>query len=378
MQQLFRRTRGLVYVLALGSLLTPTWANCPAVGAIRWDAWFGEKGMPGKAVEKTLGPERWHGRLPTCAQVLGPDRVCITCDTPDQMAQEMKAAVEGGIDFWAFVTYPEDDPMSSGLKSYLASTAKPTPSFAAISEFVRWGGKDQYRPIVDRYIRMMADKRYQRTEDGRPLFFLGFITEASIKARFGDREGFAAAVQDFRERALAAGVGNPFIVVLEGWLEKAQSYVADFKLDGISSYMLADGKVQRGTYKQLSDYVEQYWTKIGKSNVAYVPTVMTGWDRRPRAQNPVPWGAGAPPIENAMEKYYAPPTPAELQAHLAAAMKYSAQQSAPGQPKAVLIYAWNEFDEGGWLAPTRGEGAARLAAVRRAVSIVCPAPAKGR
>jgi hypothetical protein len=35
----------------------------------------------------------------------------------------------------------------------------------------------------------------------------------------------------------------------------------------------------------------------------------------------------------------------------------------------VLIYAWNEFDEGGWLVPAlpppHGEGAARIDALRR-------------
>jgi hypothetical protein len=35
----------------------------------------------------------------------------------------------------------------------------------------------------------------------------------------------------------------------------------------------------------------------------------------------------------------------------------------------VLIYAWNEFDEGGWLVPAlpppQGEGAARIDALRK-------------
>ena len=31
----------------------------------------------------------------------------------------------------------------------------------------------------------------------------------------------------------------------------------------------------------------------------------------------------------------------------------------------VMIYAWNEFDEGGWLAPTLSEGAARIDALAK-------------
>ncbi len=32
---------------------------------------------------------------------------------------------------------------------------------------------------------------------------------------------------------------------------------------------------------------------------------------------------------------------------------------------AMLIYAWNEHDEGGWLCPTLGEGRARILALER-------------
>jgi hypothetical protein len=40
----------------------------------------------------------------------------------------------------------------------------------------------------------------------------------------------------------------------------------------------------------------------------------------------------------------------------------SNQESAKAQT--ILIYAWNESDEGGWLVPTLSEGNARLDAIR--------------
>ena len=42
----------------------------PLVGAIRWDAWQ-ENGGIQAAVEKTLGPNHWHYRLPFFARVTG-------------------------------------------------------------------------------------------------------------------------------------------------------------------------------------------------------------------------------------------------------------------------------------------------------------------
>ena len=41
----------------------------------------------------------------------------------------------------------------------------------------------------------------------------------------------------------------------------------------------------------------------------------------------------------------------------------------PANPTGViLIYAWNEIDEGGWLVPTQSEGDARLKAIAAVLS----------
>jgi hypothetical protein len=44
-------------------------ADCPLVGAIRWDAWHGDLGEPGRVVQQTLAPAKYHFRLPWFAQV---------------------------------------------------------------------------------------------------------------------------------------------------------------------------------------------------------------------------------------------------------------------------------------------------------------------
>jgi hypothetical protein len=48
------------------------------------------------------------------------------------------------------------------------------------------------------------------------------------------------------------------------------------------------------------------------------------------------------------------------------AMRFVREHPAACPANAVILYAWNEFNEGGWLAPTRQEGTARLDAVKRA------------
>jgi hypothetical protein len=48
------------------------------------------------------------------------------------------------------------------------------------------------------------------------------------------------------------------------------------------------------------------------------------------------------------------------------ALAWCARNRAAAEPNAVLIYAWNEIDEGGWLVPSLwpDQGTARLEAIR--------------
>ena len=135
---------------------------------------------------------------------------------------------------------------------------------------------------------------------------------------------------------------------------------------------MADNNVRHGEYKQLANIAAGFWSEASAAGIEVVPTAMTGWDRRPRVLNPVPWERGRF-SEEQMERYFAPPTATELEAHVAAAVRWAAR---PGAGASVLIYAWNEFDEGGWLAPTLGEGGSRLDAVRRGINAACAAPVK--
>jgi hypothetical protein len=54
--------------------------------------------------------------------------------------------------------------------------------------------------------------------------------------------------------------------------------------------------------------------------------------------------------------------------HMAEELEQSTNLGIPlpggGRQKAFTIYAWNEFGEGGIVAPTRGEGLMKLEAIR--------------
>jgi hypothetical protein len=364
--------RGFFHLLACVAILATGHANarCPAVGAIRWDAWFGAQGKVGQAVERSLSPKQWHERLPTCARVVEADKVAIHCDGQAQMDAEIEQAVSAGIGYWAFVAYADDNPMSLGLKTYLQSATKKKPGFALIADLASWRGSTIYEPVLKRYVKLMGESSYQRTPQGRPIFFQAFVSEESLNSRFGGRAGFAKVVSAFREASVAAGIGDPYIVLMDGNVARAKGFIADLGMDAVSAYAVSDIHARAADYKLLAQRASRFWSQAQDAGLPVVPIVMTGWDRRPRVLNPMPW-ENYDKATQSLDRYYKQPSPAELTAHLSDAIRFAAlSDSAAAQ--AVLVYAWNEFDEGGWLAPTAGGGNARLNAVRAAVQQACP------
>ena len=70
------------------------------------------------------------------------------------------------------------------------------------------------------------------------------------------------------------------------------------------------------------------------------------------------YGAGPKP-------WFIQPTPTELASLLKDAIQWNKENPATAKANAVLIYAWNETDEGGWLHPTISKGTARLDAIKK-------------
>lgn len=56
----------MLSVVAMASFATEP--QPPIVGAIRWDAWYGDKSMT-PAVEASLGQPKYHYRLPWFARI---------------------------------------------------------------------------------------------------------------------------------------------------------------------------------------------------------------------------------------------------------------------------------------------------------------------
>jgi hypothetical protein len=171
----------------------------PSVGAIRWDAWSG--GRVTEEVQRTLGPAKYHDRLPWFAEVRSDNQVRIDGSPPEIMAREIDFAADAGLDYWAFLLYPETDTMSQALKQYLKSPKRPRLNFCVILHNAFGVPEAAWPKERSRLVSLLKEPGYQTVLGGRPLVF-------EFQTRFNGAfplQRFA----DFRRAAQESGL-NPY------------------------------------------------------------------------------------------------------------------------------------------------------------------------
>ncbi len=330
----------------------------PVVGAIRWDGWQAD-GVVGAAVSKSLTPPKWRNRLPFFAKLRADGSPELRGDTPAVMTAEIAAAKTAHLDYWAFLAYDEADPMSRGLQLYLAVPKRGDVNFCMISETARWQ-RGNVAAQAERFAKLMSEPGYQRVAGGRPLFYFLHHDTGTVEKSWGGAGGFREAADKLKAAAAARGLPAPYLVVMTYDVTAAKALVDAAGLDAISAYAFQRGD-DRAPYAKLTADLEKFWEIQRSTRAAVVPLAMAGWDRRPRVQNPVPWEH----FGGTMNKYYETATADQVATHVHSAVKWAQSHAADCPAQAVIIYAWNEFDEGGWLCPTLTDGDARVRALGR-------------
>jgi len=319
-----------------------------AVGAIRWDGWHSDADSVGQAVAKSLGPPEWHYRIPFFGVVGDDGRVSVNGDRAEVMEREIAYAKSGHLDYWAFITYPEGSVMNRGLELYLASPHRGDIHFCIITEATQWR-PDNVDATAARYAELMAEPGYQTTPNGRPLFYFLNHAADSLKQLWRDDAGFRQVADAFRKAARERGLADPYLAVMTWDVKGAKALAEAAGLDAISAYAFQGGD-KAAPYERLAFVVERFWEEQRRTGAKVIPLAMTGWDRRPRVMNPVPWEHFNAPKDN----YYVPPAPDQIAQHIAHAAAWCRAHPEAADAQAVIVYAWNEHDEGGWLCPTLG------------------------
>ena len=198
----------------------PAPAPVPALtvrlGAIRWDNWAGlGHDSTAAATVACMSPLKWHARVPFCGKVLNQTSVDFQCATLAAMQQELDYAVRAGVNFWAFVQYPNQSSLSLAFSNYLAVSPRPvnfsiimdgnTLPEGAVTSGPAWDA------FLERYNHYFTRPDYE-TVDGQPLVFW-FISETKAKEFFGS----VAKFKHFAATWSAAAVRPLHFVLMEGY-----------------------------------------------------------------------------------------------------------------------------------------------------------------
>ncbi len=314
--------------------LTPIEDTAPrseitSVGAIRWDAWYTHDGNPTSVisqVERSLSPAEYHYRTPFFGEITEDGKVIIPAYTQEVFDREMVYAADAGIDYFAYVWYNDD--MRAARDFHLTSAYANDVKMAACLDGNAIG-KDYARREIT---ALFSQDLYMTVSGGRPLMYY-----------FGEAGNLAAIRDDinyYRQYCESVGLPVPYAVILNVDGKSAVAYGADAS----STYAVGGSS----TYTALAAAAKRDWNARLRDGVPFVPSVTCGWSPKPRFDNPVSWTTVP---ENSWSE---DATPDELYAHLTEALRYmqGAKVSSATNSNTVLIYAWNEHDEGGWICPT--------------------------
>ncbi|RZN33377.1 hypothetical protein CWO90_09835 [Bradyrhizobium sp. Leo121] len=335
------------------------------IGALRWDNWTS------KSPEvKVLAQPEWKDRVPFFARYDEQGHLTISGDMDNVLTAEVAYAYSAGIDYFVFGFYPETGSWGRNVTDSLALNR-------ALATYLRLKDRKGIRfavslnqsfpeqdvaDISESIAAFVADKGYVRTANGSAPLFVFTQNPKGWGAVYGSDEAARRVVQQIKKRVYEkSGVNLLFILEYPDPAVAAEQ-ARKTGMDMASAY--STFSPPRPGEHVFSDCVannSNYWGRASNAGFPFVPNVTLGWDPRPRDSVRVREGK-----EPQVKSWCDPPRDNNLKQLLQSAFHAVASQPGPLPFRSVLVYAWNEFTEGGWLAPTWNGGTAKLDEFRKA------------
>jgi hypothetical protein len=313
----------------------------PLVGVIRWDGWFPN----GHAVQNLQDSKYWD-RLPFFAQKNG-SKIIIDEKNIDVIRAENNFASEANLHY-SFVYYHPGDWESAaynyGFELYKnLITQEPSskaPNYVLNLQGMHVGTPEKWDDFCNFVLENTLNDHYQKTQTGRPIINMLYVED--FYNRFGGVYGGKTALDHLRE-TLIKNNANPFIIA-QNAVEKGTDVSA---FDGVGAYTALGSPTGETPYIDLGKANLNYCNKALEHNKIVVPTVNAGWNPKPRLLDK-DWGK----YYSSNGPFYTFPTPDELKRNMDLTRKWLTENQTDVKEKIILIYAWNEFDEGGFICPT--------------------------
>jgi hypothetical protein len=284
--------------------------------------------------------------------------------------QQINWMADAGLDFVLYDWYTAAS--NSSLEVFRQAPSRQRVDYALLWANHQTGDTDsgivesvaEWDSLVDRWIDYMADANYLHV-DGLPVLYIFNceLLKQSAWALFPtEHPGYSTdqMLDRARQRARAAGLPGIYFVLA---VEANQYWMDDFapkaQVEALSAYnyhAYPNELPFSHSYQELDQAYRNQWRYIlnhTTSDQPYFVPLTAGWDKRP-------WGGSA---SDPAHDLCTPVDVGEFKAHLEAAYdKLTDWNLTRG---IGVIFAWNEFGEGGYIEPTVGRGDAYLAAVRQ-------------
>ncbi|HUT32577.1 MAG TPA: glycoside hydrolase family 99-like domain-containing protein [Planctomycetota bacterium] len=274
-------------------------------------------------------------------------------DSPEAMKRQIDLAADHGLAFFAFCWYwhptgkeVQDDPKHTGLDLFVKAPNNGRMKFCLLvanhaGYLIR--GTDNWRRAATFWMPYLKHKQHL-TVGGKPLVII-------FNAGGGEKDGFAA-VQDEARKAGLPGVA--IAACGPGTIETGYTHTTRYNI--VPGYT-AGG--QEHKFQELAEVHRRAWA--GRPEMPCIPCIIGGWDCRP-------W-EGPNGLGNKRPGWYFPDrTPEQFGAHVRDAVEWMEKHPERATAeKLAVIYAWNEFGEGGYIAPTKGDPEAKYLQALKAV-----------
>jgi hypothetical protein len=342
----------------------------PIVGAIRWDAWYSKQDDSVYA-QNNLAPKIYQRRSPIHCSFHGDQ---ISCNgNLSVIDAEIRAASRAGIAFWAFDWFPSNSSLRRAWELYQSSQINHLIKWCPIVGLGELGSPSFSNTERDRklesWVTRMSSSTYYKVDilgDKRPLIFI-FYRSNELLTYFGTLKALHSCLDRLRELATIPNIGNPYIVIFDPALD--MKLFKESGADALSNYIGAFQPRERGTFADLDRQVRRYWDRMAATGVGMIPIAQVGWDTRPRHDHPVPWDKPKDSGGQTRDNYYAIATPQEFFEHMKATRDFVERNQLACPSHIILLYSWDECDEGGCIMPTFGDpNGAYLSALSAALS----------
>jgi hypothetical protein len=330
----------------------------PLIGVNYFAGWW----RPEPNKWRSRSGEEWLVRFPGRFPLLG------AFNEQDTMDREILAAAGHGINFFAILWYaanpgvrvdPHAELLNQGVATFLQSRyAGRMKFFIEYCNHPPFGVTEEeaWQRCVRTWLAAMRHPSYLRA-GGLPVFKVHGVSHF-LRQHGGDIEAGRERLDAFRRAARTAGIGEILIGAGVGPGESIRAgHPAARLFDFTACYMGVPPMPQRTEdypYSAVREFAATNRRKHSGDVIPHMPYVPAGW-------NPRPWGDP--------RAAFALPNRSEWRA----ALKEIATDLSAGVfglptngnvRSAFTIYAWNEFGEGGIVAPTREDRYMKLEVIR--------------